>query len=347
MSNGTPCIRGARRLLVSLVLSCCGLLLVSVASAATNTLFTLMSDGLYGPATKYPKPAEMDPKGNWGLPLDDFQISIRFETNVFRVGEPIPAVVIIRNIGLINRLVFLGGWREGVLFKLTDDYYRKILTRREQDEVNTPPKPSDRWLSSSWGQPRGSSHAIPAGQQREISIDLVERYRLTRAGVYFVRVEVVPFGTSGGPNPPVSSGLAMFRLLNADGTTNVLESATPPIRTGHPTNPVTPAPPRSAGGTNTAVDTAPPTSPQGSSPAAQAPVPGLPQPDSIASVTSGEDGTAPETPTAPGRGFLWVLASAAAVCGALLVQGYLRRRLNKGRAVVDESRTRDPSDWKS
>jgi hypothetical protein len=34
--------------------------------------------------------AELDPKGHWGLVAAGFRLSLRFKTNVFIIGDPVP-----------------------------------------------------------------------------------------------------------------------------------------------------------------------------------------------------------------------------------------------------------------
>jgi hypothetical protein len=52
---------------------------------------------------KESQPAEEDPEGNWGKPVDGLQMSIRFDKASFAPGEPIVANVIFRN--LTNHLM--------------------------------------------------------------------------------------------------------------------------------------------------------------------------------------------------------------------------------------------------
>ena len=44
------------------------------------------------------RPAAQDPEGNWGEATNGFQMSIRFANTNYSVGEPVTAVVLIRNI---------------------------------------------------------------------------------------------------------------------------------------------------------------------------------------------------------------------------------------------------------
>lgn len=43
-------------------------------------------------------PASEFPEGNWGAIAEGLQLSLRFETNEFISGSPIPAIIIIRNV---------------------------------------------------------------------------------------------------------------------------------------------------------------------------------------------------------------------------------------------------------
>ena len=44
------------------------------------------------------RPAIEDPEGHWGQPTNGFQLSLRFEKQTFTNGEPIVAVMLIRNV---------------------------------------------------------------------------------------------------------------------------------------------------------------------------------------------------------------------------------------------------------
>jgi hypothetical protein len=44
------------------------------------------------------RPAEQDPQGNWGKPVDGFQLSLRFEKQEFTNGEPVLATILMRNV---------------------------------------------------------------------------------------------------------------------------------------------------------------------------------------------------------------------------------------------------------
>jgi hypothetical protein len=43
-------------------------------------------------------PAELFPEGNWGVPQDGLQLSIRFEKQSYLSGEPVLATILLRNI---------------------------------------------------------------------------------------------------------------------------------------------------------------------------------------------------------------------------------------------------------
>jgi hypothetical protein len=51
---------------------------------------------------KESRPAKDDPEGNWGVVSEGFQLSIRLEKNSITNGEPIKAVVILRNVSDTN-----------------------------------------------------------------------------------------------------------------------------------------------------------------------------------------------------------------------------------------------------
>ena len=67
-------------------------------------------------AAKLPEshPAEQDPEGHWGEATNGLQISLRFEKQTFTNGEPVNAVMFMRNVTnqpvAYCRLQFLTPW---------------------------------------------------------------------------------------------------------------------------------------------------------------------------------------------------------------------------------------------
>src|ERR1700743_1259734 len=73
----------------------------------TNVLFLTSNGPLYGKhskqlqeakKTKESLPADQFPEGNWGLVTNGFQLSLRFEKPSFNPGEPVAAIILLRNV---------------------------------------------------------------------------------------------------------------------------------------------------------------------------------------------------------------------------------------------------------
>jgi hypothetical protein len=86
-------------------------LLMALAAIAedTNELFITLPDSLIGPnyredhlneakTNRESLPAKQFPEGNWGEPGCGFQLSLRFERTTYTNGEPITAIILVRNI---------------------------------------------------------------------------------------------------------------------------------------------------------------------------------------------------------------------------------------------------------
>jgi len=76
-------------------------------AADTNRLF-LTDDGFLSvnhakkvedaKQSKESLPADQFPEGNWGVTTNGFQLSLRFEKTAFAAGEPIVAILLLRNV---------------------------------------------------------------------------------------------------------------------------------------------------------------------------------------------------------------------------------------------------------
>jgi|SRR5579859_2200000 len=62
-------------------------------------------------------PAEIDTNGNWGPVVNGLQLSIRCQTNVFKVGDSMPLSVIIRNVS--TNPIPVARWSSGIEMHMT------------------------------------------------------------------------------------------------------------------------------------------------------------------------------------------------------------------------------------
>lgn len=124
------------------------------------------------------RPADADPEGHWGDIAGGFQLSARFEKQTFRLGEPVVATVIIRNVA-----EQIGHYRDWVglhedagvcQFEILDEQ-KKIVTRTD------PRAPAD--ITDGPHIPR----ALKPGSQCRYEVKLSEKFKLDRPGTYIVR----------------------------------------------------------------------------------------------------------------------------------------------------------------
>ncbi len=137
------------------------------------------------------RPAEADPEGNWGVPLDGFQISVRLPKNTFEPDETIIVEMVVRNV--TNR--------DLTYTVLVPDKYLKIEVRRGDKFVVSKREAQG---NDSFAKRLTSvvKDAIPgllfAGTQHVFSFRLNDFYDLSDPGEYAVRVgRLVPGDKSG------------------------------------------------------------------------------------------------------------------------------------------------------
>jgi hypothetical protein len=53
--------------------------------------------------SKESRPASEDPEGHWGQATNGFQLSLRFEKEVYTNGEPVAATMLVRNVGTVRQ----------------------------------------------------------------------------------------------------------------------------------------------------------------------------------------------------------------------------------------------------
>lgn len=85
------------------------------------------------------RPAAQDPEGNWGEATNGFQMSIRFANTNYSVGEPLTAVVLIRNVAqkseTYNRPVRIIAAKNGSVLKRKNDTGPFVITMPPQTSL--------------------------------------------------------------------------------------------------------------------------------------------------------------------------------------------------------------------
>lgn len=144
------------------------------------------------------RPAELDPDGNWGTVVDGVQISVRLSTNVFTLGQPINATVLVRNT-TTNQVLLPAPQYLSIKFSVRD-YKGNALTRPDLEKV----------LQIS-GPP---ALGLPGHRQLRFSDNLQRLYGLTNSGIYHVSAQDNLLVNAVTPGSRISSTEATFEIVD-------------------------------------------------------------------------------------------------------------------------------------
>lgn len=158
-------------------------------------------------------PSHLDTNGNWGLEVCGFQLGIRFQQSAFRVGDPVIALVYIRNISSSSDAVVL---KRDPASKPRQNF-RFALTHGETTNYWswTRPVPSHPFFSTI------ISHGVPRNSQLYFIVRVDEMFDVSKAGEYLIQaqwpVQACRMGTvqiAAGTNVArISTGFAKFRVV--------------------------------------------------------------------------------------------------------------------------------------
>jgi len=112
------------------------------------------------------QPADKDPEDNWGSATNGFQLSLRFEKNIFTNGEPMIATMLMRNIS-----------------SQPQQYFRPTRIIAMKDGQQLSPK-NDTDLIKITMSPEMT---IYPQTQHKYQVDLSQEYDLSTNGEYFFR----------------------------------------------------------------------------------------------------------------------------------------------------------------
>ncbi len=127
---------------------------------------------------KESRPAAQDPEGHWGKATEGFQLSVRFEQESFRAGEPVVAAVIIRNVS--DRKVF---YREYMISRKDSSAFQfDVLDERQHPVDRLDPKAPDDITDG----PHATLLLNP-GTQSRYQVKLGEKFNFSQPGKYTVR----------------------------------------------------------------------------------------------------------------------------------------------------------------
>lgn len=154
-------------------------------------------------------PATQNPTGNWGAPANNMQVSLRFRSRQYLKGKPVPAVVILRNLGPMPR----HWWRNA----LPDHGYQ--FTVRLGAKVSTWGRPKQKpdlttYDVNDLSPPRDPYQGFlgPATQDLTV-VDLERFFDLNQIGKYSVQVQICIPTSDGKGEVNIISGTAMFEVV--------------------------------------------------------------------------------------------------------------------------------------
>lgn len=144
-------------------------------------------------------PAADDPSGHWGDVIEGFQLSIRFDKDTFRAGEPVTVTVLIRNV--TEKKVF---YRDFVGMRGDSPVCQfDVLDERQKPVARVDPRaPAD--ITDGPHIPRG----LKPGTQCRYDMKLEGKFKLDQSGRYTIRARRWVHKLQGDGYAQLESGLA-------------------------------------------------------------------------------------------------------------------------------------------
>ena len=160
------------------------------------------------------RPADQDPDGHWGAPTEGFQLSVRFPTNTFLLGDPVVAYAYLRNVTNSYREYFFG------LEPMASPVCDVVICDARGQEL--PCKKGFNLMGSS-----GTSRVQPLMQHRYwVRLDNIADLR--RPGEYTIRTTAVGVSMDRKRRIDITSGPAVIRIIARDSATNATPRSTAP-----------------------------------------------------------------------------------------------------------------------
>jgi hypothetical protein len=167
------------------------------------------------PAGPEGRPAVQDPDGHWGPPTEGFQLSVRFLTNTFLVGDPIVAYAYLRNV-TNTYLDYIVGW--GPKASPACDV---VISDAHGQEL-----PCKKLFNTLIISAR-SRHVQPLMQHRYwVRLDNIVDLR--SPGEYAVRATAEVGSLDRKRTTNISSAPAVIRIIAHDSSTNATPPGNPP-----------------------------------------------------------------------------------------------------------------------
>lgn len=172
--------------------------------SGSNETFLIEDDSLESAASlDEARPALLDKEGNWGFPVEGFQLSLRFTKWIYTNGEPIEAVILLRNV------------TENILDSVTasrgaGEYEFSVTGAANQRVPLLYNEPQDR-ISKFGGSPK--AFRILPRTQRKFVVELGRRWQPRQSGTYIVSVWRNVMSAQRGAMAELRSGNALLRIV--------------------------------------------------------------------------------------------------------------------------------------
>jgi hypothetical protein len=151
------------------------------------------------------RPAGLDLEGNWGLPVEGVQLSMRLERTVYEVGEPIGVTFLIRNVS-DQRVVFSQTYPE-------NDF--KLIATQGRSLAPPTPRAAEPQPGSVVGRilPHSRQRELQPWQQIKYVMRLTDVYELNAVGEYVIYAKRLIPKLKGTGVSEVRSGNAIIRVV--------------------------------------------------------------------------------------------------------------------------------------
>lgn len=167
-------------------------------------------------------PAELDIGGNWGSAVEGLQMSVRMEKQSFARGEPVMAIVLLRNT-TDERKTWHG------VFGSERDFQYAVMDDRG---FPIPRRDADRPYSGS-----SKSDSLEPRTQRRYRVDLGAMFDLKAAGGFSVSLNRSVWQAGVAEMRSMTSGAAFFQITNPSANVSTNDAVHDPQATPRPPRP--------------------------------------------------------------------------------------------------------------
>ena len=162
-------------------------------------------------------PSHLDTNGNWGVVGAGFQLSLRFQKPEFRVGEPVVALIHLRNVSSLLEGVFVNTTASP---RARKNFSFELRQAEKTNQWNWTNAPMSEWVGNPG--PRYLPVRIPRGTQHYFAVRVDGMFELKKAGDYSIKAiwpvraakpGIYHFNDSITNQVHISTGFAKFRIV--------------------------------------------------------------------------------------------------------------------------------------